>query len=94
MNISFEALVDEFLAAYPDACVYLYGSFARGTAGPSSDIDICALMPPNSVVARYDKALDARLSKIAGRQVNSVFCTEVNEWCEEMISTHPTRKTA
>jgi predicted nucleotidyltransferase len=43
----------------PDATVLLYGSLARGTAGPESDWDILVLCPARLSAADQDRVRDA-----------------------------------
>ena len=56
------------------AAVYLYGSFARGTAGPDSDVDLGLLftrMTPSTLDAQpYD--VEADLERLLGRAVQVV----------------------
>lgn len=42
----------------PD-CIYLFGSHARGNAGPDSDMDFLVVVP-RSMKSRYDRAVEAR----------------------------------
>lgn len=39
--------------------VYLFGSYARGNAGPDSDLDFMVVVP-SSTKSRYERAVDAR----------------------------------
>lgn len=42
-----DAARDALLTALPDAwAIYVYGSFGRGDAWPSSDLDLAVLLPP------------------------------------------------
>lgn len=45
-------------ALHADA-IWLYGSYARGDAGPDSDLDFLVVVP-ESGQSRYDRALEAR----------------------------------
>ncbi len=52
------AIVRIVNAAYPEVeGVYLYGSAAKGTLGRQSDVDIAALLPPESAKAAGSLAL-------------------------------------
>ncbi len=49
MKSKHETILREFSAMvrriYPDARVWMFGSCARGTASPDSDLDICVVLP-------------------------------------------------
>jgi uncharacterized protein len=45
-------------AMYPEK-IYLFGSYARGDAGPDSDLDFLAVVTDSSM-SRYERALQAR----------------------------------
>ena len=59
-------------AVLPDAwAIYVYGSFARGDEGPSSDLDLAVLLPPRAAIP--DKlALMAEVAVATGRDVDIV----------------------
>ena len=58
----------------PLAAVYLFGSFARGSAGPRSDIDLGLLYadPPGGRLQDQPFLLEADLSEALGRPVQCV----------------------
>lgn len=69
----------------PDAwAIYLYGSVARGDAGPGSDLDVAVLLPPNQVLEQPWQ-LAGQLSGVIGqdvdfvdlRQAGHVLCMQV-----------------
>jgi uncharacterized protein len=49
MKSNHETILHEFSAmvrrTYPDARIWMFGSYARGTASPDSDLDICVVLP-------------------------------------------------
>src|SRR5690349_14548679 len=49
----------------------LFGSTARGTAGPRSDVDLGVLLDPYSAALRFK--VDAELGRTAGREVDTVL---------------------
>jgi uncharacterized protein len=53
---------------------YLFGSFARGTARPDSDVDIAVLYgaPPPSTLAAPQLVLEADLDRILRREVQVI----------------------
>ncbi len=70
-----EAQLRSELARVPGLDVaYLFGSFARGTAGPSSDIDLALLFarPPASTLEGQPYGLEADLTERFGRPVQIV----------------------
>ena len=55
--------LQEILSHHPVSQAYLFGSHARGTAGPLSDIDIAVLYEPGVDVEKSESAVFADLSK-------------------------------
>jgi len=53
-------------------CVYLYGSVARGTTRPTSDIDLAVLyaVPPPSTLEGLGEALSSELEQVLARPVD------------------------
>jgi predicted nucleotidyltransferase len=49
----------------------LFGSTARGKAGPRSDVDLGVLLDPYSAALRFK--VDAMLGRAAGREVDTVL---------------------
>lgn len=66
----------QFFEDYPEAlvCVYLYGSRARGTAGPASDVDLAVLyaVDPPDTLEGLGLDLAADLERRLGRAVDLV----------------------
>src|SRR5437867_2808353 len=58
MDKMLDEIVRRLVAAYQPERVYLFGSHARGDAGPDSDIDLLVLVPD-------DAAPDRRRSRLA-----------------------------
>ena len=49
----------------------LFGSFARGDAGPGSDVDLAAELDPGSRIGMFALgALERRLTELVGRNVD------------------------
>ena len=52
-----ETILREFSAmvrgTYPDAKIWMFGSYARGTASPDSDLDVCVVLPQVSGDDRF-----------------------------------------
>ena len=65
----FETIKNHILLKYPDAEVYLYGSYAKWCATEESDIDISIYLPKRKIVDRYDR-----------KEVNVCLCTLSNEF--------------
>jgi hypothetical protein len=74
------AMIEQRLAAFfadrpgEVAAVYLFGSAARGDAGPSSDLDIGVLfrIPPEPTFAGQPCALEGALERCLGGDVDLV----------------------
>ncbi len=74
-------LREALLEAYPDVwAIYLFGSFAKGQAWPSSDLDIALLLPPGetlhdklSVVAKISSQVGHELDLVDIRQAGNVL---------------------
>ena len=85
MNLYFKNITEIILRSYPDASIYVYGSYARGTQTEESDIDICILLPDGTNVHRFNRPLNITLSNAIKKHVSCVFCTRKNAWCELLI---------
>lgn len=82
----FNTIINNILVKYPTAAaIFVYGSYAKGTEKPTSDIDICVLMPEDVEVMRHDHEMNDDISITVGKQVNCVFCTQMNQWCLKEI---------
>lgn len=65
--------VQDFLAKQPDIMLaVVFGSMARGEAGPDSDLDLAIYSDPAPLPARRKLALISELSKITGRPIDLV----------------------
>lgn len=74
----FDVARDALAKAFPDAwAIYVYGSYARGDQGPTSDLDLAVLLPPRASIP--DKlGLTADLSRQVGRDVDIVSLRETS----------------
>jgi hypothetical protein len=70
------AILEEFLADRNAGlvAVYLFGSLGRGTAGPSSDVDLGLLYaePPDPGLSGPRSRLEEELERVLGRPVQAV----------------------
>lgn len=73
----FDRIRDKLLAELPDVqAAYVYGSVARGDAGPASDLDLALLLAPGAPMA--DRlGLMAALSGLVDRDVDVVSLRHV-----------------
>ena len=70
---------DAVLGVLPDVrAVYLYGSVARGDAGPHSDLDLAVLLPPGCRLER-PWHLAGQLAGTLGRDVDLVDLGQVGD---------------
>ncbi len=75
-TVAVRKVLSEYLSAHPDGLVaaYLFGSAARGTAGPRSDIDVAVLYSatPPATIEGLPLDLEGRLERLLGRPVQVV----------------------
>ncbi|MEW6323397.1 MAG: nucleotidyltransferase domain-containing protein [Acidobacteriota bacterium] len=79
MESEFDRAIVALCADRPEiVAVYLFGSTARGTAGPSSDVDVAVLFertPPRRLSsARFELAGD--LERVVGRAVDLIVLND------------------
>lgn len=62
--------------------IFLYGSYAKGTFKPDSDIDLYILMPTDQAkkLSRKYAWLDRELSVATGKECHAVIGTIINGW--------------
>lgn len=63
--------------------VYLFGSYARGEAGPDSDLDLLAIVPQSSE-SRYQRAVQARYAIDGIRFPSDIIVLTRAEWEREL----------
>lgn len=81
----FDKIIKHIVDAHKPTKIYVYGSYAFGFETKTSDIDICVLKNDVSAVKRYDWPLDKKISMDVEKEVNTVYCTEMNGWCQTEI---------
>lgn len=68
------------------ASLSLFGSMARGEAGPKSDVDLLIETDPRSRVGLSDLLdLQEDLGKLLARPINFAFGSEMRPWLREWI---------
>src|SRR5260370_14031 len=68
-------VVRRLVAAYQPERVYLYGSVARGDAGPDSDYDLLVVVPDDAPAERQRSVgLDSTLGQVADQAVPLTEC--------------------
>jgi uncharacterized protein len=68
-------VVRRLVAAYQPERIYLFGSKARGDAGPDSDYDLLLVVPDDSPPERRDSGLAYRVLWGARAAVDALVCT-------------------
>ena len=64
----------------------LFGSMARGEAGPGSDVDLLIDLAPDASFGLFDLIdVQERLGERFGRSVNVAFCSTLRPWLRERI---------
>ncbi len=86
-------LKQKVLALIPDAAILLYGSAARGDAGPESDYDILVLLPEPLSRAQEDRIRDAVYDlEIAREVVLSLMFYTREQWDAPVTAASPYRR--
>ena len=71
-----EQVLREFFSTLPDGIIaaYLFGSAARGTAGPRSDVDVAVLYAaaPPATLEGLPLDLETRIGQLVGRPVQVI----------------------
>ncbi len=70
-----QEIVERLVAAYEPERIYLFGSVARGEAGPDSDYDILVVVPPDAPPDRLRSKLAYRVLWGIGVPVDAVVMT-------------------
>ncbi|MBM4060600.1 MAG: nucleotidyltransferase domain-containing protein [Planctomycetes bacterium] len=68
-------IVRRLVEAYRPERVYLFGSQARGEAGPDSDYDLLVVVPDDATPEQRDAGLAYRVLWGVGAAVDAVVCT-------------------
>lgn len=63
----------------------LFGSTARGDAGPASDIDLLIEIDPDAGLGLELYSLQEELGALLGRPVQFAFASEMRPWLREWI---------
>jgi predicted nucleotidyltransferase len=84
----FEATRRAVLSAVPDIwAIYVYGSVARGTERPDSDLDVALLLPPGQVLPN-PLELTATLADATGREVDIADLRRAGNVLRNEVLTH------
>lgn len=67
-------IVRRLVAAYEPERIYLFGSKARGDAGPDSDYDLLIVAPDDAPAERRDSKLAYEVLWGVGAAVDAVVC--------------------
>ncbi len=67
-------IVRRLVDAYRPERIYLFGSAARGEAGPDSDYDLLVVVPDDAPPERRDPGLAYRVLWGVGTAVDAVVC--------------------
>lgn len=68
-------IVRRLVAAYEPERIYLFGSKARGDAGPDSDYDLMVVVPDDAPPARRRSRLAYEALRGTGRAADVLVCT-------------------
>lgn len=68
-------IVRRLAAAYEPERIYLFGSKARGDAGPDSDYDLMVVVPDDAPPARRRSRLAYEALRGTGRAADVLVCT-------------------
>ena len=67
--------VRRLVEAYQPECVYLFGSMARGDAGPDSDYDLLVVVPDDALPERHRNRLAYEALRGTGTAADVLVCT-------------------
>jgi len=67
--------VRRLVEAYQPECVYLFGSVARGDAGPDSDYDLLVVVPDDALPERRRSRLAYEALRGTGTAADVLVCT-------------------
>ena len=68
-------VVRRLVEAYRPECIYLFGSVARGDAGPDSDYDLLVVMPDDSSAEHRRSRLAYEVLRGTGTAADVLVCT-------------------
>ena len=68
-------VLGRLVAAYRPECVYLFGSVARGDAGPDSDYDLLVVVPDDAPPERRRSRLAYEVLRGTGTAADVIVCT-------------------
>ena len=68
-------VVERLVAAYRPERIYLFGSVARGDAGPDSDYDLLLIVPDDALPERRGSRLAYQALRGTGAAVDALVCT-------------------
>jgi uncharacterized protein len=74
-NDELKEVVDRLVQAYQPQSVYLFGSMARGDAGPDSDYDLLLVVPDDAPQERRRSRLAYQVLRGTGIAVDVLVCT-------------------
>ena len=80
-----EARLSAVCNRYGVASLMIFGSVARGTAGPASDLDVLYELLPGRRLGWEIEDLDDELSALFGRRVDLVSRTALNERLRDAV---------
>jgi predicted nucleotidyltransferase len=75
MDARLEEIVRRLIAAYQPECLYLFGSHARGDAGPDSDFDLLVVVPDDASPQRCRSRLAYEALRGTGAAVDVIVWT-------------------
>lgn len=77
----------EVCERYGVASLEVFGSIARGDAGPDSDVDLLYVLKPGARLGFRFFDLEDELTELFGRPVDLVARTSINEHLREQVLT-------
>lgn len=69
-------IVRRLVEAYQPRRIYLFGSMARGDAGPDSDYDLLVIVPDDALPERRRSKLAYKALRGTGTAADVLVCTE------------------
>jgi predicted nucleotidyltransferase len=85
-----EEITRRLIDFYQPVRIYLFGSEARGEAGPDSDLDFCVVLPDDAPESLYrDRSIHGRLWGLQAVDVVRLPCSDFDARASHVVASLP-----